>query len=226
MQASAVNNTQTSTASSAASAPAEESADTLNAIDFDNFLQLLTAQLKHQDPLSPLDSADFVAQLASFSSVEQLVGTNQRLDSIAESLNGGGISQYADWIGHEAEALETPGYFDGAAPVKFRLTGEAGATAVEIVVADASGAEVTRFAAHNSTALQEWDGNISGAPAQPGVYSVTANYMDGQTVTRSETAATFGVVDEVRLSSSRPVLTLAGGIVVDPVKVSGLGAQN
>ena len=226
MQSSPVSNTQPSTQSSLNAAPQAESADTLNAIDFDNFLQLLTAQLRNQDPLSPLDSADFVAQLASFSSVEQIVGTNQRLDSIAQTLAGGGISEYADWIGREAEVLETPGQFDGATPVRFRLSNDAQATSVEIVITDGVGTEVARLPGQNTTAVQEWDGVVNGVSAQPGIYTVTAVYKDGPDILRTETAATYGVVNEVRLTGSGPVLNLASGLTVDPSKVTGLGSQN
>jgi flagellar basal-body rod modification protein FlgD len=55
--------------------------------DFQSFLRLLTAQLRNQDPLSPLDSTQFVAQLASFSTVEQLASANTRLDKIADRLD-------------------------------------------------------------------------------------------------------------------------------------------
>ena len=57
------------------------------AVDFQSFLQLLTAQLRYQDPLAPLDSTQFVAQLAGFSTVEQLVNANRRLDEIAARLD-------------------------------------------------------------------------------------------------------------------------------------------
>ncbi len=230
MQTTPVQNSQPSTfGASTAAAPAASDAASdaaLAAVDFDNFLQLLTTQLRNQDPLSPLDSADFVAQLASFSSVEQIVGTNKRLDAIAESLAGGGISQYADWIGREAETTATPGYFDGSAPMRFRVSGDVEATNVEIVIADSSGAEITRFQAKNTDAIQEWDGLASGAPAQPGVYTVNATYTNGPDFLRAETAATIGVVNEVRLAETGPVLNLAGGITVDPSKVTGLGSQN
>src|SRR5690606_23874158 len=49
----------------------------------DEFLQLLVAQLRHQDPLSPMEGAEFAAQLAQFSSVEQLVNLNDRLALVA-----------------------------------------------------------------------------------------------------------------------------------------------
>src|SRR5262245_61991177 len=50
-----------------------------------DFLKLLMAQLSHQDPMSPMDSEAFVAQLAQFASVEQLQGANSRLDGLLVS---------------------------------------------------------------------------------------------------------------------------------------------
>ena len=55
---------------------------------FDNFLTMLTTQLKNQDPLSPMDTAQFTEQLVMFSSVEQALATNQKLDQLI-ALQGG-----------------------------------------------------------------------------------------------------------------------------------------
>ena len=55
-------------------------------VDYNGFLQLLIAQMKNQDPTKPMDSAQFMAQLASFSNVEQGIKMNQKLDSMMTSL--------------------------------------------------------------------------------------------------------------------------------------------
>ncbi|HWQ31700.1 MAG TPA: flagellar hook capping FlgD N-terminal domain-containing protein [Blastocatellia bacterium] len=52
--------------------------------DKDTFLKLLVAQLKNQDPLNPQDGAAFVAQLAQFNSVEQLISINERLGQLVD----------------------------------------------------------------------------------------------------------------------------------------------
>ncbi|MEW6256088.1 MAG: flagellar hook assembly protein FlgD [Pseudomonadota bacterium] len=54
-------------------------------VDYNAFLQLLIAQMKNQDPTSPMDSSQYMAQLASFSQVEQSVATNTKLDSLLSS---------------------------------------------------------------------------------------------------------------------------------------------
>ena len=57
-----------------------------DALGRDAFLQLLTTQLSHQDPLQPQDNGEFIAQLAQFSSLEQLTSMRTTLDLIAASL--------------------------------------------------------------------------------------------------------------------------------------------
>jgi flagellar basal-body rod modification protein FlgD len=60
-------------------------------LDYSAFLKLFIAQLKNQDPTQPMDSSQFVAQLATFSQVEQAYSTNSKLDSLltANSLSIG-----------------------------------------------------------------------------------------------------------------------------------------
>jgi flagellar basal-body rod modification protein FlgD len=71
------------------------------------FLTLLTAQLKNQDPMSPTDPTQFVAQLAQFSTVEQLVQGNTTLTSISQGLSGLALGQYAGLINHTVTASAT-----------------------------------------------------------------------------------------------------------------------
>jgi flagellar basal-body rod modification protein FlgD len=54
-------------------------------MDYQAFLKLLIAQLKNQDPTKPMDSTEFVAQLATFSQVEQSLAANTKLDSLLTS---------------------------------------------------------------------------------------------------------------------------------------------
>lgn len=67
-------------------------------VDYQSFLRLLVTQMKNQDPTAPMDSTDYVAQLATFSQVEQSVQINQKLDSILQASTfaqaGGLIGKY------------------------------------------------------------------------------------------------------------------------------------
>lgn len=76
----AVDATGSSTAASAATA--KTSAAT---VDYQSFLKLLVAELKNQDPTEPMDATQYMAQLASFSNVEQNIQTNNKLDDILQT---------------------------------------------------------------------------------------------------------------------------------------------
>ena len=70
------------------------------------FLKLLVAQLQHQDPLNPMASADFTAQLAQFSSLEQLFNVNDNLEVIKDSKNEQVPENLLDYIGKEVKSIE------------------------------------------------------------------------------------------------------------------------
>lgn len=87
------NNTQTSQATAASKA----------SLDYTAFLRLLIAEMKNQDPTNPTDPAQFMGQLASFSSVEQAVQTNAKLDAMMTSMS---LSQADGIIGHTLTSLD------------------------------------------------------------------------------------------------------------------------
>jgi flagellar basal-body rod modification protein FlgD len=86
-----VQTTQTSTTTSTAATDTKEA--TLN---YDSFLKLLVAQMKHQDPTDPMDASEQMAQLASFSTVEQGIKTNKHLESLIQETS---MSQATSLIG-------------------------------------------------------------------------------------------------------------------------------
>lgn len=94
------------TANNNTSVPAEKTKQN-GANDFETFLTLLTAQMRNQDPLKPMDSTAFVAQLASFSSVEQQIETNAKLDEILDAFSGSPTTQLTEWIGKEVSRGES-----------------------------------------------------------------------------------------------------------------------
>lgn len=62
-------------------------AQSRSTLDYNAFLQLLIAQMKNQDPTQPIQSTEYMAQLAAFSNVEQAVQTNAKLDSLMAALS-------------------------------------------------------------------------------------------------------------------------------------------
>jgi len=85
----------TSTSSSSSSAATAAASASLN---YNDFLKLLIAQMKTQDPTDPMDATQQISQLASFSQVEQQIQTNSHLETV---LQNQWISQASDYIGKE-----------------------------------------------------------------------------------------------------------------------------
>ena len=74
-----------------------------NGVDYNTFLQLLVAEMKNQDPTKPMDSTQYVAQLATFSQVEQTVKTNTKLDAL---LTSAALTQVDGVIGRTVSTVD------------------------------------------------------------------------------------------------------------------------
>ncbi|MBP0447387.1 flagellar hook assembly protein FlgD [Roseomonas sp. SSH11] len=75
------------------------------ATDMDGFLKLLTAQLRNQDPLAPLDANEFTAQLAQYSSVEQQIAANKNMEALLDVQRSNSLLSAASLVGQEVEVV-------------------------------------------------------------------------------------------------------------------------
>ncbi|AHF07766.1 flagellar hook capping FlgD N-terminal domain-containing protein [Desulfitobacterium metallireducens] len=79
----------------------------------DEFLKLLTTELRNQDPLQPMDNKDFIAQMAQFSSLEQMNNVAQSMENLKASMTGyfqqGLLTQGAALIGKQVSGMDTDG---------------------------------------------------------------------------------------------------------------------
>ena len=108
------------------------------ASNFETFLTLLTAQLRNQDPLSPVDSNQFTAQLTQMAGVEQQLLTNDLLTSLLSAQQGGGLAGASNYIGKDVTAVWAADKLtDGKASWEYELG--ANATAATLQVLDSSG---------------------------------------------------------------------------------------
>lgn len=206
---------------SARASSTSEAAATL-AQDFDTFLTLLTAQLRNQDPLEPVDSTQFVDQLATFSGVEQQVQTNQQLGAILESL-GAGANSLADWVGHRVEAA-APIRFDGA-PVDLKTTPLAEARQAALIVTDTAGKIVDTQLVDPTASRITWDGlDREGDPIEPGLYTFEVQRSDGPQSLPSDSPKGFAQVTEARLVGGEIRLILEGGSEIAAADVTALRA--
>ena len=179
--------------------------------DFDTFLQMLTAQAQNQDPLDPLDASDYASQLATFSSVEQQVLTNDLLTEISTSVAGSALERLRGWVGAEILA-PVAAEFDGK-PVTFRADIPEGATRAEIVARTASGTVVSRTAIDPVLGLGSWAGlDGKGTALPPGRYALSVESFQGDEKIASNPADVFVRVTEARWDAEgEAVLTLPDG---------------
>lgn len=75
----------------------------------DEFLKILMAQLRNQDPLSPLDDKEFIAQMATFSQLEQLMNMSQAIDALVQNQLISPVIQYSHMIGKEVTYIKSDG---------------------------------------------------------------------------------------------------------------------
>lgn len=207
------------TSASSASTPAAEPAKITS--DFNTFLRMLTVQMQNQDPLNPIDSADYAVQLATFSGVEQQVRTNQLLADLQGKFQQMGMAEMVGWIGKEARS-DAPVQFQGA-PVTLSPSPAAGANRAVLAVRDAAGNLVSREEIPVSSEPYQWLGaGIDGSPLPSGVYSIAVESLNGETVIDSRPVEHYARVVEARGSTAGATLLLEGGIEIPATRVTAL----
>jgi flagellar basal-body rod modification protein FlgD len=173
------------------------------------FMKLLIAQLQNQDPLNPMDSANFSAQLAQFSSLEQLTQINQKLGDQAQ----GTIGRFdaVGFIGREVTGPSAGIHVkDGVATTLDYTLEQAGKMEAKII--NSSGQQVASLVLDEQGAgAHELDlSKVSGAPhLDDGNYAVVLSQADpaGGSPTQIATFVT-GRVTGVDLTGSTPILLL------------------
>ncbi len=179
--------------------------------DLDQFLNLLVTQLKHQDPLDPMDPNEFTSQLVQFASVEQQIQSNANLERMLELQQTSLLGTVVDYIGKqvEVEGNKMP-LENGHARADYQLLSKAEKTTVSVT--NSKGQVVFFTGGETSPGKHsfEWDGqNNFGFPVPDGVYTikVAALDSDGDPVKVSQTVT--GTVTGV--SIDKGIATLSVG---------------
>lgn len=212
------------TATAAPNAPVtSEATNTVLTSDFELFLQMLTAQAEYQDPLEPMDSSEYAAQLAQFSMVEQQVLTNDLMQDMLAALGANDMTQAANWIGMDA-LVQGPVQFDGT-PVTIAPNPPVAADMVTLIVTNAQGTEVARKPMPVGAEPYAWDGkNGAGTTLPYGEYSFQVESAANGEVLLTEPAFAYNRVTEARLDNGSTLLVLDSGYMVYADAVSGLRA--
>ena len=194
---------------------------------YDLFLQLLTTQLRHQDPLDPVDSSEFTNQLVQFASVEQQVQQNQSLKDLLVAQELSTATEAVDFIGR---LVETPSpaslFFGGSSEWTYTLPGRA--TVVELEVLDDVGHIVATFNGSNETGSHtvNWNGTatdleFNGQENARYELRVTAYGDRGQRLYRDEIDITgFDIVRAIEVIDGKPNVVTGSNRVFDLRRVT------
>lgn len=186
-----------------------------NELGQQEFLQLLVAQMRNQDPINPMDGAEFASQLAQFNSVEQLISVNNGLGNLQNSqeMMSSSLtnSMAASLTGKHVKALSNEVHLASgdSANVKYKLNNSA--SEVEFIIRSENGSEVRRETVNGVASGDNewtWDGrNNSGDRMADGNYTVDVQASsDGTDI--DSMVYIEGNVDKVRYSGNGVFLSL------------------
>lgn len=214
--------TTTSAATTSSTSNAATSRTTI-AQNFDTFLTLLTTQLKNQNPTDPLDTNQFTAQLVQFATVEQQIRSNQNLESILALQKAAQTSNAVGFLGQQVTAEGQTTYMDPTKGANWSYSVAKPAKAT-VTIRDKDGttvfAEETTLNAGDGT--YQWDGRgTSGAKLAAGDYTINIAAKDAAGTPVSVSTEVKGIVDEVDMSGTTPVLRV-GSVTLSMDKVKSI----
>lgn len=152
-----------------------------------NFLHMLTVQLRNQDPMAPMDNAAMTAQLAQLNMVDGINRLNTSMGSMVTQMKAAAMISMSSAVGQMALAPGEDFEFSGQ-PVRLAAKLPVAVGELELTVLDAAGAPRRRIplgAREVGTVDQLWDGkDTAGQPLPPGSYTAawSAKTAEGKSV--------------------------------------------
>ncbi len=203
--------TTVSSSTTAAAQGASTASQTGLMANYELFLSILTTQIQNQDPLDPMDSAEYTTQLVQYSNVEQSIQQNRNLEEILASLNSNMSMSYVSYIGNEVTAdASTTTLSGGQASWNYEIAEDATGT---YEIRNSAGLLVYTGEADlkQGSGTATWNGQLSaGGEAPDGLYSISFDVQDANSNRENVTTETRGIVDSVDLSGSEAILNVDG----------------
>ncbi|MCH8134690.1 MAG: flagellar hook assembly protein FlgD [Proteobacteria bacterium] len=182
-----------------------------NELGQEDFLKLLVAQLKNQDPSNPADNGEFLGQIAQFSMVSGIDDLGDSFDSIAGSLFANQAMQAATLVGKEVLVETNEAMLIAGAAVEGTLDLDEDAIGVKLQIRDAAGSLVNTMQLGNLGAgIQRfnWDGlDADGNQLASGVYSIAAEGLVNGTL-EAMPLQIFTTVQSVSVDRSNTIIVL------------------
>lgn len=193
----------------------------------EDFMRLMITQLRHQDPFAPMESGEFLGQLAQFGTVSGIEDMRKSFEGLSGAIAGNQTLQAAALVDREVLVPAREGWLPPAGTLAGAVDVPQGASNVTVSVHDMSGRLVTTLpladGAGGRTAFQ-WNGEIPGGSAPPGFYELRATgSVDGKPVELDVLVS--GRVESVSVGERNGALrlTVAGLGVVAFESVRGIG---
>jgi flagellar basal-body rod modification protein FlgD len=199
-----------------------QSRDPAQIMGKNDFLNLLVTQLQHQDPLNPAESTEFTAQLAQFSSLEQLSNINDNLKNMELFQTSVTNSQAVSYIGKEITARGNTVQLESGQPAECHFELADNAALAVISVYGANGGFVTSFETGPLDAGRQsaaWDGtDRDGNLAAQGIYHFEVQAVDANNQDLSVTPVISAVVNGVSFKDqTASLITGLQTIAIDDV---------
>lgn len=175
------------------------------------FLQLISTQMRNQNPLNPTDPTQFLAQIEGLSEVSSLQSLQSSMAGLASGLQGAQMLNGTALLGHSVLAPGSSARLAAAGTVSGAVTAPAGASSLAVSVTDASGALVDTFTvAPQSSGYTKftWNGTTaSGSAAPAGQYTLNVSAAVGG-ATQSVSPLVYSQVQSVTIDPSTQTLEL------------------
>ena len=183
-----------------------------------NFMKMLVAQMQNQNPLNPMDNAQFASQLAQMSQLQGIENMRASIDSFVKQVANGRLIDQSALLGREVLAASSEISWDGKSPVQFAVNADTMLNNAFLRIKDYDGRiidEVQLGSIGTEVRAMSWDGNTrEGPPALSGKYLIAVEGLtfDGKsgfgnvlTGARVESVQRAGPVVRVGLSDGRMV---------------------
>jgi len=180
----------------------------------DDFLHLLVTQLQYQDPLNPMDSADFTAQLAQFSSLEQLKNMSTQLGALTATQTALKNAQAVNYIGQTVLSNGNNTQIANGLPEPLQVSLDAPASEVFVSIYDELGSLRSTFTSPAMTAGRgsiAWSGmDIDNNLLPDGNYRFEVAAVDGAGNEIGASPLSSGRVDGVAFNNGEAALVVNG----------------
>jgi len=195
-----------------------------------NFMKMLVAQMQNQNPLNPMDNAQFASQLAQMSQLQGIENMRASIDSFVKQVSSGRLLDQSALIGREVLAAASTVDWDGQSPVNFGVNSDSMLSNAKLRITTYDGRivdEVELGGVGPEIKSLSWDGNTKEGPAAlSGKYRILVEGLtfDGKTVNGN--VLTGAMVQSVQRSGSSVQVLLNDGRVVNDSQIVQIGSVN